>query len=200
MARDSALEGFTVTAEELADLLEVDRRTVYRHAAEEGMPRIGRGRYPLADCVRYYMRRLKTEAELKQTDPGIDDDRRRLVVAQAEKCELENRQTRGSLIEAPMVAAVLNQVAAIIATQLDALGPRTANDLARMSDPAAIQLHLRGEGAAIRSAISGALEAFATTIRDGEYHRAAAGQDGGRMGGLVPDAAAGQPGAGEMAH
>jgi phage terminase Nu1 subunit (DNA packaging protein) len=200
MARSKPLEAITVTAAELAELLEVDQRTVYRLAADEGLPRIRRGEYPLFEAVTWYVRRLKTQAEVKARDPSIDEDRRRLLIAQAEKCELENEQTRGTLVSADLVAGVLNRIGSIVASELEAAGPRSAQLLAGMTDPAAVMLYRRDEAAGIRESISGEIDAFAALVRDGEHRSTATEEECGPVGGLVSETPAGIAGAGEMAH
>lgn len=216
MPISEALQAITVSAEELADVVEVDRRTIYRHAAQEGLPRVRRGEYPLVECVQYYVRKLKVAAEMRQGngagDQAAEADRRRLVVAQAEKYELENRATRGELIEAELVGQVLTTIGSIVSTQVDALGPRTAARLSAMTDPAEIILYLRDECATIREAVADELERLADSVTDagpdeatatGEINGgddpAATEADGGGVGGRLPDHAAGVAGAGPLA-
>ena len=182
-----------LTAEELAELVGGSARSVHRHALEDGLPRRARGQYPIRECVQWYIRRIREDAQraVEGDSPELDRERKRLLTAQAEKVELENEETRARLLDRELVAGVLNAVCALVATQLDALGPRTAGRLAGETDPAHVLLILRDECNAIRTAAADAIDAFATDFERVGDREAAAETDGGGMGGRLPDTAGG---------
>lgn len=166
----------TVAAEDLAELWELDRRTVYRYAADEGMPRLRRGEYPLRACTQWFIRRLKTEAEMRATGASsseLDAERIRLTRAQADRAEQDNEVARGKLLDSELVAQTLAQVAVICATEIDAIAPRVAIPLSGMADPAAITLYLRDECAAVRSSIARSLDDLSAIVARGDDSEAA---------------------------
>ncbi len=175
-----ALAGLTCTVDELAALIEIDARTVYRHARDEGLPRVRRGVYPVAECVQWYLRR-SLDGKGPTGDPELDAERLRLVTAQADQIELKNAQTRGELLDAEMVAGAMSQLLAICASQLDVLGPRASGRLT-MKTAAEILITLRDECTDIRSAITAEVESFANRIASGGLDQAATETDGGPMG------------------
>lgn len=175
-----ALAGITCTVDELAALIEIDARTVYRHARDDGLPRVRRGVYPLAECVQWYLRR-SLDGRGPTGDPVLDAERLRLVTAQADQIELKNAQTRGELLDAELVSGAMRQVMAVCASQVDVLGPRAAGRLA-MKQAAEIMIVLRDECTDIRSAIAAEIEAFADRVARGGAGETAAETDGGTMG------------------
>jgi hypothetical protein len=175
-----ALAGITCTVDELAALIEIDARTVYRHARDDGLPRVRRGVYPLADCVQWYLRR-SLDGRGPTGDPVLDAERLRLVTAQADQIELKNAQTRGELLEVELVRGAMSQMLAICAAQIDVLGPRAAGRLAG-KQAAEIMLVLRDECTDIRSAIAAEVDAFADRVSRGGDSAATPETNGGAMG------------------
>ena len=95
---------------------------------------------------------------------------------------------------------MLLRVAQITATQIDAIGPRNANRLAGMTDPAAIILLLRDEANAIRDEIATEIENYAIAAISGEDDQASAEADGGGVGRSESVATSGEPRAGALAN
>lgn len=175
-----ALAGITCTVDELAALIEIDARTIYRHARDEGLPRVRRGVYPLAECVQWYLRR-SLDGRGPTGDPVLDAERLRLVTAQADQIELKNAQTRGELLEVDMVRGAMAQMMAICASQIDVLGPRSAGRLAG-KQAAEILILLRDECTDIRSAIAAEIDAFADRVSRGGDSQTTTETNGGTMG------------------
>lgn len=185
MASES-IERIEVNAEELAGLLQVEPRTVYRFAKAEGMPRAGRGRYPLAVCIRWYFDRISGQHSAQAVDP-VKEDRRRLYRAQAAKAELENRMRRGELVEIDAMDAAYMAFAGAVGSQLEALAHKVAARLAALTDPREIARVLQDECRVIRNSAAAAARDIASDLQSGDDDRAAAGSDGGRLGGGEPD-------------
>ena len=83
---------------------------------------------------------------------------RLLKRARREKLQLEIDQTRGRLLPTDAVSQILVSVAAVYATQLDALPSRCAADLAVIDDPATIRARVFEETRRIRAATADRLE------------------------------------------
>lgn len=196
--RNGTLAGLTISGDELASLFGVARESIPRWVREEGLPKGGYGQYPVGECVRWYLERLKAKAAGESTE--ITEERRKLIVSQRIGQELENAKTRGELLDAGLVASAVQHMGALIATQLDGLAPRVASQLAQLRDPVAIARVITDECRNIRRAASGAVSHFAGQLVAGEDTGAAPKKRRRRVGGRKPDPAAGQPGAGAVAN
>jgi phage terminase Nu1 subunit (DNA packaging protein) len=86
-----------VNAAALGKVLGVDPRSVMNFV-EEGMPKDGRGDYPLAKCVQWYIDRERQAARVSRGMNDLDKARLRKTDAEARKAELEARQLHGELI------------------------------------------------------------------------------------------------------
>ena len=93
MARTKKLEHLICNADDLGALLGIGRDMVLKHARENGMPKIEDGRYPVSDCVKWYVERIRARASESH------GERERLVRAQRQRAELEIAQRRGELVE-----------------------------------------------------------------------------------------------------
>lgn len=104
---------------------------------------------------------------------------RLLKRARREKLQLEIDQTRGRLLPADTVSQILVSVAAVYATQLDALPSRCAADLAVIDDPATIRARVFEETRRIRAATADRLERRARElVADVDHLDQLRGEDG----------------------
>ncbi|MDV2801637.1 terminase small subunit [Pseudomonas aeruginosa] len=104
---------------------------------------------------------------------------RLLKRARREKLQLEIDQTRGRLLPADTVSQILVSVAAVYATQLDALPSRCAADLAVIDDPATIRARVFEETRRIRAATADRLERRARELSaDVDHLDQLRGEDG----------------------
>lgn len=177
MAHKQAREGATfadlntleVNADQLADLFGVKKGTVLHYAREAGMPRVGRGRYRLADCVQWY---LEKQRDLLTNDGGdMSEERRKLIAAQRHRHELEAARLRSELIDADAVTAVFNELGVIYATQLDGLGPRVAPRLLNQQNTGEVVRIIHDESRHIRRSTSAAIQNFASAYTSIENSR-----------------------------
>lgn len=146
-------------ADALAHLLGITSRQVQRLAKAGILPRSARGSYDLAAGVQAwgaYLSQGKATAEL-------GSERRRLIAAQAYRAEVENRRIDGELLLREDVTIVVSAAMATVATALDALGGRLANELAAESDPGVIRQKLLAETRRIRTQASDQLRNLAAT-------------------------------------
>jgi phage terminase Nu1 subunit (DNA packaging protein) len=146
-----------VGRDDIAELMGVDTRTV-NVWAQQGMPKIARGKYRIRDCVQWYVARISAE----RGGGDLHDEKKKLVVQQRQRVELENARARGELLPIADLEELLNRVGVIIATQLDGLAPRTAAKLATLDDPVVIQGYMFDECRTIRTAISAEFTSLAS--------------------------------------
>lgn len=147
----------------MAKVFGVADRTIQR-MVKEGMPQAARGAYDIRACVQWQL------AELERNDAasGGMTPRDELAIAQRRKVELETEQLRLTLVPREMAERAMNEIAAIIASQLDGLGPRLAGELADSDDPAWIQARLFTETRTLRASIAQAIKNFGATVKTGE--------------------------------
>jgi phage terminase Nu1 subunit (DNA packaging protein) len=192
----SDVDKLVASQKSLAVIFAVDPATVSRWA-QDGMPKRGWGKYPLAECVRWRIEQLIAQAAGDSSE--ITESRMRLYDTQREKHELEMKQMRRELLDAEEVATAIRSMFGIVATQLDGLGPRMAARLAGLSDPQKIAKELLSECRNIRRATADSIADFARDLDGSEDAPAPARKGRRRVGGREPGAAAGQPGAGALA-
>jgi phage terminase Nu1 subunit (DNA packaging protein) len=168
-------------ASTLAKLFNLTERRVQQLAKDGIIPRGERGKYDLVGSVRGYVKYLQERA-LGRTDGAYNDDadikveRKRLIKAQAAKTESETQKLRGELVPFELVEDVLNEVAVLFGTGVDALPGRLANELAGIHDPAEVKVRLFDECRRVRIATADLLRRFAETVERSEI----AGFDSGR--------------------
>lgn len=187
-------------ASTIAKLFNLTERRVQQLAKEGVIPKGERGKYDLVGAVRGYVKYLQERA-LGRSDAAYNDEadikleRKRLIKAQADKTESENQKLRGELVPFELVEDVLNEVAVLYGTSVDALPGRLANELAGINDPAEVKSRLFDECRRIRIATADLLRRFAETVERGEISsvdsRRAIEPNAGSMGGQQPEIAAG---------
>lgn len=192
------LEQQEVSIPELAQLFRVSDSAVMKMAREGGMPKAARGRYPLMACVHWRLDQIMSAQEEDSSD--VTEARKKLYDTQRAKHELEMAELRKELLVAEEVATVLRGLMAIVATQLDGLGPRVAYQVAGLTDPAKISKVILSECRHIRRAAAEQVQAFAGDLDGGEDAGAAARPKRRRVGRRAPDPAPGQSGAGAVAN
>ena len=161
------------SASTLAKLFNLSERRVQQLAKDGIIPKSERGQYELIGAVRSYVRYLQDRA-LGRVDGNYQDnsdiklERKRLIKAQADKTEIENKKLRQELVAFSLVQDVLNEVAVLYGSSVDALPGRLANELAGISDPAEIRAKLFDECRNVRILTATHLRGFAETLRSSE--------------------------------
>jgi len=176
----------------IAKLFNLTERRIQQLAKEGIIPKSERGKYDLVAAVRGYVKYLQERA-LGRSEGSYNDssdikvERKRLIKAQADKTESENHKLRGELVPFELVEDVLNEVAVLYGSGVDALPGRLANELAGINEPAEIKVRLFDECRQIRIATAGLLRRFAETVERGETSRfnsrCAIESDAGSVGG-----------------
>lgn len=141
----------------------------------EGLPVAqGHGRFPLAGAVQWWVNYWKTKNSMTTKGVELDTHRRRLLKAQAKKAEIDNDIRLKELIPAEKVRSTVNQISVIIASQLDALAPRLANELTNQDDSAYIKKVINDETRQIRNAVANQFDDFANDQNRGDDYTTAA--------------------------
>jgi phage terminase Nu1 subunit (DNA packaging protein) len=153
---------FLFSVDDVAEVFGVTGRTVQR-MVKDGLPQPARGKYDVRACVQWKL----TQVTEEQTSTGELTPRDELAIAQRKKVELETAQLRATLLPRDLVTRAMNQVAALVAAQLDGLAPRLAGELADMHDPQQIQAALLREARTTRSAIAQAMRELGDSVASG---------------------------------
>lgn len=139
-----------VTAGELGRLFGVSRKHIYT-LVERGLPRDGR-LFDVAACFQWQFDDLRREADSEPEN--LQEARLALYLAQTEKLRLENAKMARTQVDIEEAKSVLLGVAAVVAGQLDALGPRLAPQILGLETLLDIQESIFAETRAVRAAIA----------------------------------------------
>lgn len=113
-----------VTVHDLAQLLGIGPRRVQQLVREKIIARGTRGRYPLPESVRGYVRYLSAQASDDATD--LTAQRIRLTKAQADMAELDLQQRAGQLVSVDEITAEWGSMLATVRTRLLAMPAKLA--------------------------------------------------------------------------
>ena len=160
--------GRTISKKDLADLLGKSERWVSK-LIEEGLPTQGGGGRGVAVQInsqsaiewlilREVRREIGDEGDDEEGLSSASAEDRLLKRARREKLQLEIDQVRGRVHPNETFVDLVISIAAIFATQLDALPSRCAADLAIIDDPALVRARLFEETRAVRAATADRLE------------------------------------------
>lgn len=169
--------GKIVSIKDLADLLGKSPRWISK-LIDEGLPTAGGGGRGVAVQIdsqaaiewliaREIRRELGDEDDEDEGLGSASNEDRLLKRARREKLQLEIDQVRGRLVPIGAFVSVATSIAAVYATQLDALPSRCAADLAVIDDPATIRARLFEETRRIRAATADRLEHRARELAEG---------------------------------
>jgi phage terminase Nu1 subunit (DNA packaging protein) len=124
----------------IAKLLNISQRRVQQLAAEGVIPRAERGKFPLVESIRGYIKYLQDRAVGNDSAPlDIHADRARLTRAQADKIELELDELRGSLIRVPIVENHWQGMVASMRARLLSIPSKCAGQIAEPAKAQAAQ-------------------------------------------------------------
>jgi len=158
-----------VKREELAEVLGLSGVMINR-LVSDGMPRVSHGKYDLAACVQWYIATWRKRAA-GEGFKNIEEEKKSLIIAQTEKTKLETEKMRGEVLPMEDFVKVLNQVAVLTATGLDAVAARATPILVsikgvEVTDRAerAIFKKLNDESRAIRESIAAAISSYSNAL------------------------------------
>lgn len=185
------LRNHHVSGTELADLIGITDRQVRNLHRANVLHQAGKGKYPLAESLQAYI----AYAAHGKVQSEVIDSKSRLLSAQARNAEIEADRKAGKLLDLDDVQTVLNETMTIIASQMDGLGGRLANELAGESDPAIIRQKLLSETRRIRATAADKLARLGAIADSGRDSAPAARQNTGPVGKRKTRAATGKRGA-----
>src|ERR1700734_2748697 len=124
----------TVTAEKIAQALNLTERRVHQLVREAGLPKEGRGQFDPMKCILFYVRYLQNALE-KKTIPTLDGgfvgerkERMRLRSADADLKEMELSKQRSQLVAVQDVQKALADLAHTTPARVMAIPPRIASE------------------------------------------------------------------------
>jgi phage terminase Nu1 subunit (DNA packaging protein) len=155
-------------ASTLAKLFHLTERRVQQLAKEGILTKVQSGKYDLVASVQGYVKYLQERAAGRMDGSYADTsdiriERKRLIKAQADNAECEYQIRRGELVALDVVKQILNEVAVLYGSSLDALPGRLAQELAGISDPAIVKIKLFDECRQLRNLTAEHLQRFAET-------------------------------------
>lgn len=159
--------GKIISKQDLADLIGKSPRWVSK-LIDDGLPVAGGGgkgvpvqidsEQAINWLIANALRKEVGDDDDEEGDGSVSSEDRLLKRARREKLQIEIDRERGRLLPIDAVSQVLISVAAVYATQLDALPSRCAADLAVIDDPGTIRARVFEETRRIRAATADRLE------------------------------------------
>lgn len=160
--------GKIISRKELADLIGKSERWVSK-LIDDGLPVSGGGgkgnplQIDSEQAINWLIARAVSESVGDEDDEdgatgSAKSEDRLLKRARREKLQIEIDTARGRLVPIEAVTTLATSIAAVYATQLDALPSRCAADLAVIDDPAEIRARLFEETRRVRAATADRLE------------------------------------------
>lgn len=148
----------TQSAAQIAQLLVLSERQVYELARKGVLPRDGRGKYNLGECLRAYILHMREVASGRQGDGKLSlaDERARLARLQADHQALKNDELRGALVKADEVERASVAIHSNVQRRLLGVPSKAAPLVAEERDALACET-------IIREFIESALQAIADT-------------------------------------
>lgn len=131
----------TVGPARIAEALGVSERQVYRYH-EMGMPKAGRGEYPLLRCCIWFRRHILTPAENGDA-PDLDEAKLRKERAKARKSEREMSRRRQEVMPAEVIERVHREANEWIRETTLSRAPEIADALEGVEDPRKAEIVLK---------------------------------------------------------
>lgn len=169
MARNEVVVG----TDQLAAIVDLTPRRL-QQLRGEGMPSRGRGKWPLMDCLRWYIRYLRDKNDV---GPALVDEKLRTERLKADKLEVEIKQLKGELIAIETVAQEVLEIMVTLRGEFLGLPGRLAMQLSKIDKAAECKRVLADEIRLTLNRSSEKLHGLAHTT-DGSSTDEAAGQDG----------------------
>lgn len=101
-----------------------------------GMPKAGRNKYRLADCVQWYAEYLKTK---ESPDDDLKEQRIRYLKAKADRATIDAELSRLAVVPVEQVASIWAHHINIAKSKLLGLPTTLASTLSKVTEPAKIQ-------------------------------------------------------------
>lgn len=124
-----------VSGAELAEVFGVQKSTLYHYETDLAMPKIKRDLYDLKKCCKWYIEKIKEEANAASNEQ-LNEQRIALTKAKAKKAEIENELLSGSTVQLKSVSDDLIIVIGSLKDSLYNLAGVLSNDIANITEPA----------------------------------------------------------------
>jgi len=108
----------------IAEILGIGERRIQQLVKEGVLIRGDRGKYPLTDNVRAYIKYWEDKAKGMGNDTSINDERYRLLKAQADSQEQKNLVERSELLPVDYIRQIAARVAVQLSSILDTMPAR----------------------------------------------------------------------------
>jgi phage terminase Nu1 subunit (DNA packaging protein) len=138
----------TVTADKIAQALNLSERRVHQLVREAGLPKQGRGQFDPMKCMLFYIRYLQDAIE-KKTVPTLDGgfvgerkERMRLLSADADLKEMELAKQRSQLVAIQDVEGAVADLVRTTTARVMVIPPRLAPELVGETSRMMIQAKL----------------------------------------------------------
>ena len=145
-----------VSTAELADWLGLPSERVRQLGKADVLPSEARNQWPLRDCVAAYLDFLR-QGVPEDSDLNPTQERALLHKAQRERVEIENEESRGTLVPREVAESAAHEGVGLFMRYCDQLPERASAPLASMSDPVGIHAWLTEDLRLMRKELS---EAF----------------------------------------
>ena len=156
-------EPISVNAEVLGYFLNLSARRVWQ-LRQEGLPQLGRGLYPLQDCVRWYIAHLTGRDAPAKT---IEATRLRKLAAEAALSELELKRAESRVIPTTAHLALVDAIYATTRAAFLSLSNNLTPQLASANTPAklkhSLETHARSCLAELAETLSAAVAKLEST-------------------------------------
>lgn len=126
---------FLVSTQELANIFGLTERRI-QQLADEGMPRIEKGKWDLKACARFYIENLRASTEQNSGDTVVKE-KVRLLKARSERAELDNERIKTTTVTLEEVKQEALEVANVVREELEAMPGRLTPEIASEEKPAA---------------------------------------------------------------
>lgn len=181
---DVSAESFLFSTRALTQILDVSKQRISQ-LLKEGLPKAGPDSWDIREVVPWLIDKANDQNATAVSEE-LAEARRRLCDSQRHRIDLELAERRAELLDAEDVRQLVSELALIVSVSLDSLAGRLGGELAGISDVVTIERTLMTEARAIRAAIAQRADALGDVWRLREARGAAAGVDGGPVGGFQP--------------
>lgn len=124
-----------INGTDLAEVFGVQRSTLYHYEKELGMPKVKRDTYDLKKCCKWYINKLREEANAASNEK-LNQHRIELTKQKAEKARIENQLLERSTIHVDDAKMELVYVIGALKDSLNNMAGVLANDIIQINDRA----------------------------------------------------------------
>lgn len=184
--KEKAVEAYEITQADLARMLGYSRARIAQIIKEPGCPVVKSGkqgrkvRIDVPRFMAWWVQRA-LEKELAKVPRGdevgsLAEEEKKLVTWRARKVQAETRKLKGELVPVTEATDLLNELAVLYSSGLEAIPGRMANELSNIDNPAAIRSALFGEIRRVRKSVADKIRGFGAAHRGSDHVGEASGR------------------------